>query len=403
MTKNLQGQIHKINEVMCQLIQKADAVQKNKSINEQQIFKSRVDNHSEAVTINDTASEAKTVPGNSTYSEVLMNNEPSQLPPSQKGSKQVNLPKDADKNPQQSQFRSTKTSSDKSVKSGTNQKQPMSRTLFIGDSILSGVNQKGLNSKVDCQAIPGATIDSLLEKILIYDLKSFQDIIIYVSGNDASQNTEIEYAEEKYEQLICLIKKKNPEIKIYLCSVCPRGDTCVDEVNDMIKRQSEEHGGIFIDVHKTFYNKQNHLKSHFYQLRDNIHLSASGTRGLLGCINQHIDIVGNFQQCAYNSGPRIQTDRRIRSRQAERIQTDRRIPSRQAESMPSRNGNRESMPHAVSNRKQNRRSDQTSGNVQRCFKCGLTNHETYKCHHKQQLQCYSCKFWGHRDSVCWNT
>lgn len=403
MTKNLQGQIHKINEVMCQLIQKADYVHKNKTVQEHVILEPCVDNHSEVVTINDTMSESKTVPGTSTYSEVLRNNEPLQQPPIQKRNNKANQPKDMDKNKKQS--KSAKTSSDKLVNSGISQTQPVSRTLFIGDSILSGIHQKGLKSKVDCQAIPGATIDILLEKVPIYDLKSFQNIIIYVSGNDASQNTEIEYAEEKYEQLICMIKEKNPEIKIYLCSICPRGDTCVNEVNDLIKRQSEVHGCIFIDIHKTFYNKQNQLKSHFYKLRDNIHLSASGTRGLLGCIHQHVHIVENFQQCAY-TGPRTQNDKRSHSRQTESMPHTFSSMNSNRESMPHtvspRNSKRESMPHAFSSRNQKRRKEQISGNIQRCFKCGLTNHETYKCHHKQQLQCYSCKFWGHRDSVCWN-
>ena len=90
-----------------------------------------------------------------------------------------------------------------------------------------------------------------------------------MSGNDASQNIDIEYIEEKYEQLVCLIKNKNSTINIYLCSICPRGDTCVDDINDMIKRQSDIHGGTFIDIHKSFYNKFNQLKSHFYKPRDN--------------------------------------------------------------------------------------------------------------------------------------
>ena len=54
------------------------------------------------------------------------------------------------------------------------------------------------------------------------------------------------------------------------------------------------------------------LKSHFYKVRDNIHLSASGTRGLLGCIHQHVHIVENFQQCAY-TGPWTQNDKRSQS------------------------------------------------------------------------------------------
>ena len=78
-----------------------------------------------------------------------------------------------------------------------------------------------------------------MEKIKLYDLKIFQNIIIYVSGNDASQNIDIEYIEEKYEQLVCLIKDKNPTINIYWCSICPCGDTCVDDINEVIKRQSD--------------------------------------------------------------------------------------------------------------------------------------------------------------------
>ena len=34
--------------------------------------------------------------------------------------------------------------------------------------------------------------------------------------------------------------------------------------------------------------------------------------------------------------------------------------------------------------------------------CCFRIHKTYQCRHKNQLQCYNCKFYGHRDSVCWN-
>ena len=176
---------------------------------------------------------------------------------------------------------------------------------------------------------------------------------------------------------MCLIKDKNPTINIYLCSICPRGDTCVDDINEVIKRQSDIHGGTFIDINKTFYNKNNQLKSHFYKPRDNIHLSSSGTRGLLGCINQHIDIVKSFKQCAYY-GPSAKKD---------------------STAYPRRNESRLSAP---SSNNHHGRGVQHHNNAERCFKCGLKNHKTYQCRHKKQLQCYICKFYGHKDSVCWN-
>ena len=167
-----------------------------------------------------------------------------------------------------------------------------------------------MKNNVACQSYSGATLSTLMEKVQIYDLKNFKDIIVYVAGNDASQdyharamlgeNIRTEYIEELYEKLILLIKKKNPVINIYLCSICPHGDTDVDNVNDAIKELSEIHNCVYVDINKTLYNKYDQLKSNFYKPRDNIHLSPSGTRGLLGCINQHTDIVESFKLCAYS-------------------------------------------------------------------------------------------------------
>ena len=124
------------------------------------------------------------------------------------------------------------------------------------DSILSGINKKGLNRNVECHPISGATVDILLDKILLFDLRCFENIVIYVAGNDAPNIKtahDLETAEEKYEQLIILIREKSAESNIYLCSVCPRGDTSVSDINDMIERQCQYHQGTFIDVNKTFY------------------------------------------------------------------------------------------------------------------------------------------------------
>ena len=138
----------------------------------------------------------------------------------------------------------------------------------MGDSILSG-----------------ATVDTLLEKFKIYNLKNFKNIIIYVSGNDASQNNDLEYVEEKYKQLINNIKSKTPIMTIYLCNVCPRGDTNVTEINELTLKQSQVHGAIYIDTTRDFYDKQIQLKSHFYKLRDNIHMSSSETKD---CLEQYL-------------------------------------------------------------------------------------------------------------------
>ena len=62
------------------------------------------------------------------------------------------------------------------------------KTRLIRDSLLSGVNGKGIKNKVHCQPIPGATIDKIKEKIMMYDLSQFKNIIIYCGGNDAAKS-----------------------------------------------------------------------------------------------------------------------------------------------------------------------------------------------------------------------
>ena len=49
-----------------------------------------------------------------------------------------------------------------------------------------------------------------------------------------------------------------------------------------------------------FYDKHHQLRTHFYKPRDNIHLSRSGTKGLLGLINQTLYAVENLDKCVYS-------------------------------------------------------------------------------------------------------
>ena len=70
-TKNLQGQINKINEVMCQLIQKAEDVQKAETIKDHLSVESSMDNHSNPITINEDVNDSKIIPGNMSYSQAL--------------------------------------------------------------------------------------------------------------------------------------------------------------------------------------------------------------------------------------------------------------------------------------------------------------------------------------------
>ena len=132
-------------------------------------------------------------------------------------------------------------------------------------------------------------------KLQIYDLKKIANIIIYIGGNNASNKTDPEYFEEKYEQLITSIKNTSSDSKLFLCTSFPRGDTDITEVNEVILRLCRTNKLTCIDTHADFYDKKNQLRHHFFKHRDNIHLSRSGIKRLLGTINQHLCVVDNFK------------------------------------------------------------------------------------------------------------
>ena len=362
--KTLQGQINKIQDFMSELSKKVDNKKQCKDSTkapeqeESVILLQGTEIGAETMRNLFNEKEPPVYPGTSSYSAAAA----------------LNINKAGDiksgsKNSENSQIKPVNKASDKPIKPVISHRPTPSKTLLIGDSILSGINKKGLNKNVECHPISGATVDILIDKIRIYDLKCFENIVIYVAGNDcANVDSDMDYAtiEEKYDQLLNYISEKSPESNIYLCSLCPRVDTLVKDINEIIKRLCQDHQGTFIDVHKAFYNRRNQLKAHFYQPKDNIHLAASGTRGLLGAINDHIDIVDNFKSCAINDGT-------------------------------SHYKNYQPM-------KKRYRPNQLPDchNTERCFKCGLTNHQTHQCFHKNQVQCFLCKYYGHKDSICWN-
>ena len=61
------------------------------------------------------------------------------------------------------------------------------RTLIVGDSLLKGVNTRGLINGVTVCAKSGAKIKDIWAELSVYDLSTFENIFICVGGNDSSK------------------------------------------------------------------------------------------------------------------------------------------------------------------------------------------------------------------------
>ena len=260
-----------------------------------------------------------------------------------------------------------------------NTKQTKNKTLIIGDSIIKGINAKGLTDYVHCNGISSATIETVTDQISVYDLKNFDTVILSVGGNDVSNGAEIEWAEDNYDKLIQFIKNANSLITIILCTACPRRDCDVTELNDIIKSLSVEHRTKIVEMDKYFCNTDGNPVFRYYD-KDRIHLSHAGIRRLLDSIEKSCDtvtLVDDFQRCVYgrpsgkHRGHNQNRDQQNKGQRAHRPQGNTRQPN-----------SRKRLTHRS------------------CAKCGESNHATFECRHKTQIKCHLCGLLGHKQSKC---
>ena len=310
-SKLLQEQLSLINSMIDKLMSRHHEI----SVQDESVIS--VSSASNFLTLSKTNENSKITPVQATYSDILNQNLTQENPVleedneksvqivdkiSGKGSRKNN---DKDKSVKQkhsnqsSVQRSSRKQNIKSIKQTKTKEHHQGRTLLIGDSVMSSINRKGLTKGVECKSVPGATVDIIKDSLQIFDITKLDNFIVYVGGNSALNGTDLEYFEEKYEQLIEYVKDKSCSCKLLLCTVCPQGDTDVTDINDVIIRLCHTHELTYIDANADFCDKKNSLRGHFYRPRATIHLSRSWIKRLLGSIEQHVYIVQNFENCVY--------------------------------------------------------------------------------------------------------
>ncbi|MCG7879243.1 MAG: SGNH/GDSL hydrolase family protein, partial [Candidatus Thiodiazotropha endolucinida] len=237
---------------------------------------------------------------------------------------------------------------------------PHKRTLIIGDSLLKGINNRGLKSGVKICARGGAKISDIWEEMSLFDLKSFTNVIICVGGNDCSGKSNIKSFEEAYDQLIGLIKSGNKDCLVYLCKIAPRGDTDVTDFNQSIQRIANHwklHQVKFIDETSRLFFGQNGIPSARYFYNDGIHLNHSGIKRLVDALNRHVDIVADFTQCVFQ-GSNFHRQRNTR---------------------PGTNPNRQHDRRLVKGGRGRRLNGHWQNNSRGCYGCGLSGHIYADC------------------------
>ena len=239
--------------------------------------------------------------------------------------------------------------------------------LILGDSILHGINPKGLKNNVHKHSVSGGQIKTIISDIEMFDLSQFHTVILYIGGNDISRNRDLELIEEEYDQLVAIIKAGNENCKVVLCKVAPRGDVDVNQINLIIERLSLHHQAECVDTYRSFHDRHGKIIARFLNESDHLHLSKSGTKRILAEIDTSIKIVHDFSKCVFfgKSNQFVHQHRHSRSP---------RHPF----------GTRHYRPQSI-----------------RCMNCNESSHLTEECRHRAPIKCWLCGLSGHKQDSCW--
>lgn len=167
------------------------------------------------------------------------------------------------------------------------------RTLLIGDSILKGVQKRGLHDMVEICRSGGARIQDVMDKVRELDMTQYKNVVVYVGGNDASSGQPIPTIRTSLQRLVHILQQH--QCHIYLCTACPRRDVDVTAYNSMVHQIQEETGVYCIDCYTPFVYGDGRPAGHYY-VRDGIHLSVSGSKTLVYTINKTLGIIKQRRQ-----------------------------------------------------------------------------------------------------------
>ena len=222
-------------------------------------------------------------------------------------------------------------------------------------------------------------------------ISKFSNIIITIGGNDAADKANLDSFYVDFNNLIKSAKLINPQLKMFLCSSSPRRDTDVTDINNVILQLCQENNLSFFYINASSYDqKKNKLKYQFYKPRDSIHLSCSGTKRLLGSINEYITVVDNFDKCVFSSNmpQQLPQTHNINRKQPYYSQPKQRTTG--TFHTHSQRGNTAYLSSARQDRNlksHNRYHAEPAEpkRTERCMKCGMTNHATLDYFHQKDF------------------
>ena len=152
--------------------------------------------------------------------------------------------------------------------------------IFLGDSITEGAHWNELfeNDEILNRGIGGDTSAGVLKRMDEIIRHQPSKLFICIGTNDIAYSIKIADILSNYRLIIDAVRKKSPQTIMYIQAVLPVGkyvilghnNESVLTLNDELKKMCTEQNITYIDLHKTFINKEGCLKEEY--TNDKLHL-----------------------------------------------------------------------------------------------------------------------------------
>lgn len=178
------------------------------------------------------------------------------------------------------------------VKGFKEQNLALGNVVLLGDSITEGfevpkyfpgrrVLNRGIGADVIGNALPSDDQRGVLRRLdnSVFDCAA-TDVFILIGINDLNSGRNVETMEAGYREMLTRIRKKLPELRLYVQSVLPtRGNfdnrnEAVRQFNTKLQKLATAFNCTYIDLHALMTDTEGKLKAEF--TNDGLHLTEPG-------------------------------------------------------------------------------------------------------------------------------
>ncbi|MCG8077802.1 MAG: SGNH/GDSL hydrolase family protein, partial [Candidatus Thiodiazotropha taylori] len=161
-------------------------------------------------------------------------------------------------------------------------------TLLIGSSILKNIKTSDLTRDTTVRTIPGATIDTVKDKLNNLNIEKCDTIILHVGGNDADRGEDLESFRENFDELIDTVADGTK--RVIVSGLLPRESVDLEPFNETLKSLCADNAVEFVDNYDSFLLATGEQADSYYT-SDKTHINMAGTRKLLRSINEIHQII----------------------------------------------------------------------------------------------------------------